>query len=67
MVRWLREKIEPDPSQPIFIHTVRGTGYRLSSNQQTIANVPRQLDHHLLSWASKTYVIHYLQWYIAQH
>lgn len=27
-VRWLREKIEPDPSQPIFIHTVRGTGYR---------------------------------------
>ena len=27
-VRWLREKIEPDPSQPVFIHTVRGTGYR---------------------------------------
>ncbi len=30
-VRWLREKIEPDPSQPIFIHTVRGTGYRFEA------------------------------------
>lgn len=27
-VRWLREKIEPDPAQPIRIITVRGTGYR---------------------------------------
>lgn len=27
-IRWLREKIEPDPSQPHFIRTVRGTGYR---------------------------------------
>ncbi|WP_029215226.1 response regulator transcription factor [Kallotenue papyrolyticum] len=30
-VRWLREKIEPDPSQPIYIHTVRGTGYRFEA------------------------------------
>jgi DNA-binding response OmpR family regulator len=30
-VRWLREKIEPDPSQPVFIHTVRGTGYRFEA------------------------------------
>ncbi len=30
-VRWLREKIEPDPSQPIFIQTVRGTGYRFEA------------------------------------
>lgn len=28
-VRWLREKIEPDPSTPHFLHTVRGKGYRL--------------------------------------
>jgi len=27
-IRWLREKIEPDPSQPEHIHTVRGAGYR---------------------------------------
>ena len=27
-IRWLREKIEPNPSNPIFIQTVRGIGYR---------------------------------------
>jgi DNA-binding response OmpR family regulator len=27
-VRWLREKIEPDPSKPSRIITIRGTGYR---------------------------------------
>lgn len=27
-VRWLREKIEPDPANPVRIVTVRGTGYR---------------------------------------
>jgi DNA-binding response OmpR family regulator len=27
-VRWLREKIEPDPAHPTRIVTVRGTGYR---------------------------------------
>lgn len=28
-IRWLRERIEPDPSEPIYLTTVRGTGYRL--------------------------------------
>ena len=28
-VRWLRERIEPEPSAPIFLETVRGVGYRL--------------------------------------
>jgi DNA-binding response OmpR family regulator len=28
-VRWLREKIEPDPANPTRIITVRGVGYRL--------------------------------------
>jgi DNA-binding response OmpR family regulator len=27
-VRWLREKVEPDPAHPVRIITVRGTGYR---------------------------------------
>lgn len=27
-VRWLREKIEPDPAAPTYIQTVRGIGYR---------------------------------------
>ena len=27
-IRWLREKIEDDPSNPIYLRTVRGVGYR---------------------------------------
>ena len=27
-IRWLREKVEPDPSRPVYIQTVRGVGYR---------------------------------------
>jgi len=27
-IRWLRAKIEPDPANPHYIHTVRGLGYR---------------------------------------
>ena len=27
-IRWLREKIEDDPSKPRFIQTIRGIGYR---------------------------------------
>jgi two-component system OmpR family response regulator len=30
-VRWLREKIEPDPENPRHLVTVRGTGYKLES------------------------------------
>ncbi|MBA2314974.1 MAG: winged helix-turn-helix domain-containing protein, partial [Chloroflexi bacterium] len=26
-VHWLRSQIEPDPSNPQLIHTVRGVGY----------------------------------------
>jgi len=28
-IRWLREKLEPDPSKPQYLVTVRGFGYRL--------------------------------------
>lgn len=27
-IRWLREKIEDDPSNPVHLRTVRGVGYR---------------------------------------
>lgn len=30
-IRWLREKVEADPSAPIFIQTVRGVGYRFEA------------------------------------
>jgi DNA-binding response OmpR family regulator len=28
-IRWLREKIEEDPHEPVRIQTVRGVGYKL--------------------------------------
>jgi DNA-binding response OmpR family regulator len=30
-VRWLREKVEDDPSAPRFLRTVRGVGYRFEA------------------------------------
>ncbi len=30
-IRWLREKVELDPSEPTYIQTVRGIGYRFES------------------------------------
>jgi two-component system response regulator VicR len=30
-IRWLREKIEHDPSQPRYVQTVRGVGYRFGN------------------------------------
>ncbi|MBK6327732.1 MAG: response regulator transcription factor [Chloroflexi bacterium] len=32
-VRWLREKVEANPSDPQFIQTVRGIGYRLAASE----------------------------------
>jgi two-component system response regulator RegX3 len=29
-IRMIRKKIEPDASRPIYLHTVRGVGYRLA-------------------------------------
>jgi len=33
LVSRLRQKIEPDPSQPQYLQTIRGRGYRLASGQ----------------------------------
>ena len=33
-IRWLREKLEDDPSQPRRIRTVRGVGYRIVSESE---------------------------------
>lgn len=33
-IRWLREKIEPDPSHPCHIRTIRGVGYRIVSDSE---------------------------------
>jgi DNA-binding response OmpR family regulator len=34
-IRMIRKKIEPDPSRPIYLHTVRGVGYRLAEERNT--------------------------------
>lgn len=34
-IRWLREKLEADPSRPRYIQTVRGTGYRFTDTLET--------------------------------
>lgn len=33
-IRWLREKIETDPSRPAYIHTVRGVGYKFAPHPE---------------------------------
>lgn len=33
-IRWLREKIEDDPSDPQYVQTVRGVGYRFSAPER---------------------------------
>jgi len=32
---WLRQAIEPDPTKPLFLKTIRGMGYRLDLPDQT--------------------------------
>ena len=32
-IRMIRKKIEPDPSSPMYLHTVRGVGYRLAEER----------------------------------
>jgi DNA-binding response OmpR family regulator len=34
-VHWIREKIEENPSSPVYLHTVRGVGYRFEVPEQT--------------------------------
>ncbi len=39
-VRWLREKLEDDPSAPRYLQTVRGYGYRLVNPDAPITDTP---------------------------
>jgi DNA-binding response OmpR family regulator len=39
-IRWLREKIEADPSRPVYIQTVRGIGYRFNDQLGRGADIP---------------------------
>jgi DNA-binding response OmpR family regulator len=34
-IRWLREKIEENPSSPVYLHTIRGVGYRFDMPRKT--------------------------------
>lgn len=36
-IRWLREKIELEPSTPLLIHTVRGIGYRFEEPSERLS------------------------------
>ncbi len=33
-IRWVREKIEENPSQPRYVQTVRGVGYRFATPEE---------------------------------
>jgi DNA-binding response OmpR family regulator len=35
-IRWLRQKIESDPSKPVYIQTVRGAGYRFATREELL-------------------------------
>jgi DNA-binding response OmpR family regulator len=34
-IRWLRQKLEPDPQKPRLIETIRGVGYRLNAEESS--------------------------------
>jgi DNA-binding response OmpR family regulator len=36
-MRWLRQKIEADPSIPLYIQTVRGVGYRFATREEVVS------------------------------
>ena len=41
-VRRVREKIEPDPSQPVYLLTVRGAGYRFVRPDEPVGAAGRR-------------------------
>jgi DNA-binding response OmpR family regulator len=38
----LRKKLEPNPEEPKFIHTVHGDGYTLTPDSNNVAMVPSE-------------------------
>lgn len=41
-IRWVREKIEKDPSSPLYLRTVRGVGYRFDIPEETGEETERE-------------------------
>ena len=41
-IRWLREKVEPDPAHPMHLITSRGVGYKLEGSREPPRRYERQ-------------------------
>ena len=48
-IRWLRQKIEDDPSAPRYIQTLRSVGYRFATREE----LRRVADMALRAWAAE--------------
>ena len=49
-IRRIRERIEPDPSNPIYLRTVRGLGYKLVKENTTTLEAYNDGKIHNRNW-----------------